>query len=607
MKKITHKFLRISIDTCRKICTNLSCKGVSSFLVLCLAFNASFAQKEVRGYSLGTVKEFTSRFAKVDPSSRQNHVLLPVATNNEFAIKIIDNNCKEDYYHIFGSVEGHEQSSFFFDGNEVSVKGKLIFRKTKESYDIYTDDLGDVFVTPIDINKVICIDYNEYKGEEEEESPSITTNAKMMIPQQESFPGAKGLVYLDFDGENVTGGSWGAINAAPSGFNDTKIKIIWTAMSEDYSPFNINITTIRSLYDSHPTLYKMMVIFTPTNTAAPGAGGVAMLNSFGSITPCWVFNNGTKAAFEAGSHETGHTLTLSHDGTSTQGYYGGHGSATTGWGPIMGATYNRPTVQFSKGEYTGANNQEDDLARISGPLNGVGYRTDDHGDTLSTATLLIADAAGVVKTIDNFGIIEKRTDKDVFKFSTSGGNITLTINPKTDPGSTSIADLDIQARLLDSSGTELVKSNATGSVPAGLGASITQNVTAGTYYLEIDGVGSLSPLNTGYSDYGSIGQYFISGNVPPGITGIEVADKTNGINIYPNPNSGSFTINLMLNSTDEGSIEIINSLGQVVTTSSEKISGNYQKEINLSNHSTGIYCVVVKAGNDVWKEKVIIK
>ena len=68
--------------------------------------------------------------------------------------------------------------------------------------------------------------------------------------------------------------------------------------------------------------------------------------------------------------------------------------------------------------------------------------------------------------------------------------------------------LDIAATLVDSSGATLASSNPVDE----LSAALTANIAApGTYYLRIDGTGKGDPLGTGYTDYGSIGQYTISG------------------------------------------------------------------------------------------------
>ena len=58
----------------------------------------------------------------------------------------------------------------------------------------------------------------------------------------------------------------------------------------------------------------------------------------------------------------GHTLGLSHDGNSTATYF--FGADGSQWAPIMGAGYYKPITPWSKGEYTDANNQQDDVATI---------------------------------------------------------------------------------------------------------------------------------------------------------------------------------------------------------------------------------------------------
>ena len=67
--------------------------------------------------------------------------------------------------------------------------------------------------------------------------------------------------------------------------------------------------------------------------------------------------------------------------------------------------------------------------------------------------------------------------------------------------------LDIQLDLYNSAGSPVVSDNPLADVTA----SISQTVPAGTYYLKVDGVGAGAVLGTGYSDYGSLGTYRITG------------------------------------------------------------------------------------------------
>ncbi|MES2680048.1 MAG: LamG-like jellyroll fold domain-containing protein [Bacteroidota bacterium] len=74
-----------------------------------------------------------------------------------------------------------------------------------------------------------------------------------------------------------------------------------------------------------------------------------------------------------------------------------------------------------------------------------------------------------------------------------------------------------------------------------------------------------------------------------------------GLNIYPNPNNGNFTIS----SVDNINIRIINSLGQNVGTL--KLSDPDKKEITVSNLPTGIYFITGEAGGLKVNKKIIVE
>ncbi|MGP6176036.1 Ig-like domain-containing protein [Microbacterium sp. A196] len=204
-------------------------------------------------------------------------------------------------------------------------------------------------------------------------------------PAAGSRPGAPVTVYLDFDGETLTGTQWNAYAEIPSlafaaGTVPDKAAV-WAAVSEDYAPFNVNVTTTRPSPDA---LYKTSigdneygahVIITDSYTdvlpAAAGSGGIAWVNAVGSeyMSGALVFTEGSggdaKKIAEIASHESGHNFGLGHDGIagSTDGEYY---IPTQGlWAPIMGAGYYTPVTQWSAGGYAGATNTQDDLATIT--------------------------------------------------------------------------------------------------------------------------------------------------------------------------------------------------------------------------------------------------
>ncbi|MFO0819940.1 MAG: Calx-beta domain-containing protein [Pirellulales bacterium] len=359
----------------------------------------------------------------------------------------------------------------------------------------------------------------------------------LVVPALSSLPGANHTIYLDFDGHVTTGTSWNSsysvtnidspaysTDADFANFSSAELSVIqnaWKRVAEDFAPFQVNVTTVEPVVGdliksgSTDTRWGVRVVITDDVAFNCGCGGIAYIDSFNwnSDTPVYVFNSGEVGVAEAISHEVGHALGLAHDGTSTVSYYQGHGSGATSWSPIMGVGYYVNVSQWDKGEYTGANNVgsganygkgPDDLSVIT-TYNGFGYKVDDHGGTDATATSLTVSGTSLAGS----GVIERTADVDVFRFTTGAGAVSLNINPAALG-----ANLDIKANLVDSLGVIVATSNPS----TALNASFNVTLSAGTYYVRIDGVGVGDPTAaspTGYSEYASLGQYTIAGTLVP--------------------------------------------------------------------------------------------
>jgi subtilisin-like proprotein convertase family protein len=393
------------------------------------------------------------------------------------------------------------------------------------------------------------------------------------FPLEETFflhsrPDAHHVIYLDFDGHTTSNTLWNNTstggedivslaydtNSNPSSFTAselTDIQTIWQHVAEDFSPFNVDVTTqdpgVERLRNTGgaDNQWGIRVVFEDGDGAWAGSpGGIAWLTSFSwdTDTPTFVFQDNTGGApaniAMAASHEVGHTLGLSHDGriSPPEGYFPGHGTGNTAWGAIMGAPYDIPLTQWSKGEYDNANNQEDDLAVIAFG-NGFDFRVDDHGDIPAESTAATLASSTV---ITGSGVIERNTDVDYFYFDAGSGPLVIDIDPAAIG-----PNLDILAELYNETGDLVASDNPLDA----LDARIQTNITAGRYYLKIDGTGK-GIQGTGYSDYGSLGQYSFNGTIPQSVpsvslqvSGISTTESTKGLvtqfrlkfNIAPDP------------------------------------------------------------------------
>ncbi|HVU24151.1 MAG TPA: tandem-95 repeat protein [Opitutus sp.] len=350
-----------------------------------------------------------------------------------------------------------------------------------------------------------------------------------------SRPGSKNILYLDFNGTTIAGTRWNSTFGVTSyaalpydtdgdltTFSDAEqaaIVEIWGRVAEDYAPFDIDVTTEEPATFTATTGRALITAATDANGVAlpnaEAAAGVAFVDVFGrydyatASSPALIyytsFGSDTAALSEAVAHELGHNLGLSHDGLTNSEYYVGHGTGDISWGPIMGAPYGRNVTQWSRGEYYHANNTQDDVAIIAAH---TAYRPTSAGATLTTAAA--ATVSGT--SLSAAGVLTSAADVDVYSFNTSATTISLAVATYRAASGTNGGDADVKLELLNASGSVVASADPSTSTDA----SLSYKAKAGTYYVRITPVGTGSPQSSrpsGYTSYGSIGQYSLSGTI----------------------------------------------------------------------------------------------
>ena len=262
------------------------------------------------------------------------------------------------------------------------------------------------------------------------------------IPVLNSYTSSSKVIYIDFDGE-VTNDFWWAdgntITSEPSGLNETEIREVFDRVAEDFSPFNINVTTDINVFNSALVHHKMRVIVSPTSWWMQGVTGAAMYGSFSSMfnnnTPCFVFTDrlqyNPRYIAESVSHEVGHTLGLHHQSLydancnliqeSNQG--SGPVSSDISWAPIMGNSALRSQTTWGNGPVFNCATTQDNIAVIK-DLNGITFRPRTSNQTYNLVNTLNIKALILPNDIDSF-YITLNTASVVRVSATSGGNTDL--------------------------------------------------------------------------------------------------------------------------------------------------------------------------------------
>ncbi|MFK7917327.1 MAG: zinc-dependent metalloprotease family protein [Ilumatobacter sp.] len=390
--------------------------------------------------------------------------------------------------------------------------------------------------------------------------PSQQALTQSEVFQLNSRPGAERTILLDFDGQVVTSPHWNSgapIDAAAFSNGDQNnesfseqdriaIVEIWERVAEDFAAWDVNVTTqdpgeadLSKNWSVVGDPHGVRVVITPSYTwyDTRRFGGVAYVGSFDANydLPAWVFssnlsNGNAKSVAEAASHEVGHALGLYHDGVdrvddqgnrTNLGYYSGHGD----WAPIMGIGYYRPVTQWSRGEYNGATNTEDDLAIIDTYLDRIGptagsNATQALGPGTSSTEHVITNGGEIATHIVDVGVTP----------------MTITVD-KLNPEGNLLAELQVhnQAGQTIASATPSDPSSWTLEVtlPAGTppGPYVVDVISRG-WIPGVNAPASSSTTDEGFSDYSSIGGYRLT---------IDVDDNDSGSSTTTTTTPGSAT------------------------------------------------------------------
>jgi len=344
------------------------------------------------------------------------------------------------------------------------------------------------------------------------------------LPQLVSNSGARVKLFLDFNGNFES--AWGPYRNVTTRVFDqdgdattfsaneiSTIREIWARVSEDYAPFNIDVTTIDPGNFANGAAVRLAIGGNYSDWFGQAAGGVAYVGGFtnSASNTGYVFSDalghGTaRYVAEATSHEAGHLFGLLHQSTWVNGQLQDeYNSGNSGWAPIMGVGYYSTRTTWHNGTSdAGANAYQDDVSILAGAVNGFGLRADDYSNSFGTPGNLPINGTSV-----NFaGLIGSRTDVDVFQFNTGGGNVNFQMNVAQFGN-----NLDGALEIRNSAGNVLSVSDP----GASFGASLSTSLSAGSYFLVVRGSGTF-----GNSSYGNMGQYTITGSLTPAAQSPEI-------------------------------------------------------------------------------------
>jgi autotransporter-associated beta strand protein len=341
------------------------------------------------------------------------------------------------------------------------------------------------------------------------------------LPDLHSLLGAPTAIYLDFDGHGSTLGAYD-VDGDPTTFNAAEAATITEAhrqVSVYYAMFDINVTTVKPNLVTVPTAWIVI-----SNDVV---GGTSFVGVFPNTQPqSWIDSASARTRASGIAHEVGHNLGLIHQsdydlqGNKTSEYSNGTDDLH---GALMGVDYRQDVNKWTLGHpSSSASALQDDIAVIAAtikkyqPTGGDGFRADDFGGTVATATPLTLTAGGRSTT----GIIERMSDVDTFSFTTSNTGAVISVVPTRPSG------LDAKVEVFDATGMLIAARDGDANeqqivVPAG----------TGTWYVSI----------SSHGNYGDLGTYDLTVNdLPAGWASADIG--TTGLQGDAKFSGGTYTV-----------------------------------------------------------------
>ncbi len=318
------------------------------------------------------------------------------------------------------------------------------------------------------------------------------TGYSATVPTFDSRIAAPVTLYLDFDGHAATD-DWGTYSAtafnlagSPSTVSPGErlaIHNVWRVVSDDFSPFDVNVTTTTPPSFADGVAYRMVVTSDSGMIIGQSASlrGIALPGSFAGtgVNTGFVFQPGF-SNYLGGVSGTLMATTLEQGNESSKQF--GTSCGLLHYGGINGQPYGimqNPDTGLNRSTWsTGLTHSgetpvvmQNDVATITSMVNGIVNLPDDHGDSIATSTPMSGSSIT--------GVLNPTADRDMFRFVASQGNAIIKVSSDIYTG-----NADLELRIFDQSGQLFATANPADSFDAGITVYLP---VATAYYAEVRG------------------------------------------------------------------------------------------------------------------------